>query len=163
MICLFFKCSFVLKVGAVKFELDKVSMSNIVKLEFWSMTLKIEGVFEKTNKILSQKLAIMAMNLVSKKDQNQCKFLNWGKNTFFCKIKSLYIINNLCVVIKIIASYFPMVWKWCPEILFLHLNLTMLHTLKYIILIKCLINALLIHYKNSKINYALHFLELLHK
>ena len=26
---------------------------------------------------------------------------------FFCKIKSLYTINNLCVVIEIIASYFP--------------------------------------------------------
>ena len=37
------------------------------------------------------------------------KFLTWGKNTFFCKIKSLYTINNLCVVIEINASYFPMV------------------------------------------------------
>ena len=43
----FFKCSFVLRVGAVKFELDKVSMSNFVKFEFRSMILKIEGVFEK--------------------------------------------------------------------------------------------------------------------
>ena len=58
----FFKCSFVLRVGAVIFELDKVSMSNFVKFEFWSMTLNIEGVFEKTNKILSQKLVKSAMN-----------------------------------------------------------------------------------------------------
>jgi len=58
----FFKCSFVLRVGAVIFELDKVSMSNFVKFEFRSMTLKIEGVFEKTNKILSQKLAKRARN-----------------------------------------------------------------------------------------------------
>ena len=53
----FFKYSFVLRVGAVKFELGKVSMSNFVKFEFCSMTLKIEGIFEKTNKILSKKLA----------------------------------------------------------------------------------------------------------
>ena len=58
----FFKCSFVLRVGAVIFELDKVSMSNFVKFEFRSMTLKIEGVFEKANKILSQKLAKRARN-----------------------------------------------------------------------------------------------------
>ena len=30
-----------------------VSMSNFVKFEFWMMTLKIEGVFEKKNKIFS--------------------------------------------------------------------------------------------------------------
>ena len=58
----FFKCSFVLRVGAVIFELDKVSMSNLVKFEFRSMTLKIERVFEKTNKMLSKKLAKRAMN-----------------------------------------------------------------------------------------------------
>ena len=45
-----FKCSFVLRVGAVILELDKVSMSNIVKFEFRSMTLKIERVFEKRTK-----------------------------------------------------------------------------------------------------------------
>ena len=53
----FFKCSFVLSVGAVIFELDKVSMSNFVKFEFLAMALKIERVFEKTNIILSQKLS----------------------------------------------------------------------------------------------------------
>ena len=46
----FFKCSFVLRVAAVIFELDKVSMSNFVKFELWNMTLKIEGEFEKMNK-----------------------------------------------------------------------------------------------------------------
>ena len=66
----FFKCSFVLRVGVVIFELNKVSMSNFVKFEFWSMTLKIKRVLEKTNIILSQKLNKRAMNLVSKKDQN---------------------------------------------------------------------------------------------
>ena len=70
----FFKCSFVLRVGAVIFELNKVSMSNFVKFEFRSMTLKIEGVFEKTNKILSQKLAKRAMNLVKRTTTN-AKFL----------------------------------------------------------------------------------------
>ena len=34
-------------------------------------------------------------------------FLHEEKNTFFCKIKYLHTINNLCVVIEIIASYFP--------------------------------------------------------
>ena len=43
----FLKCSFVLRVGAVIFELDKVSMSNFVKFKFMSMTLKIEREFEK--------------------------------------------------------------------------------------------------------------------
>ena len=34
-----FKCSYVLRVVAVIFELDEVSMSNFVKLKFLSMTL----------------------------------------------------------------------------------------------------------------------------
>ena len=36
-----------LRVVAVIFELDKVSMSNFVKFEFLGMSLKIEWVFEK--------------------------------------------------------------------------------------------------------------------
>jgi len=79
----FFKCSFVLRVGALIVELDIVSMSNFVKFEFRSMTLKIERVFEKTNIILIKKLAKMAMNLFSKKDRNQCKISYIRKNTFF--------------------------------------------------------------------------------
>ena len=43
----FFKCSFVLRDGAVIFELDTVSMSNFVKFKFLGMALKIERVFEK--------------------------------------------------------------------------------------------------------------------
>ena len=43
----FFKCSFVLRVGAVIFELNKVSMSNFVKFKFLRMTLKIRRVLEK--------------------------------------------------------------------------------------------------------------------
>ena len=80
---LFFKCSFVLTVGAVIFELDKVSMFNFVKFKFLSMTLKIYRVFEKTNIILSKKLAKMAMNFVSKKDHNQCKISYMRKKYFF--------------------------------------------------------------------------------
>ena len=53
----FIKCSFVLRVGALIFELDEVSMSISDKFEFLSMTLKIGRVFEKRNKILSQKVA----------------------------------------------------------------------------------------------------------
>ena len=79
----FFKCSFVLRVGAVIFELDIVSMSNFVKFEFQGMILKIEGVFEKTNIILSQKLAKWAMNLVSKKDHKQCKISYMRKKYIF--------------------------------------------------------------------------------
>ena len=58
----FFKCSVVLRVGVVIFELNKVSMSNFVKFEFLGVTLKIERIFEKTNIILSQKLSKWAMN-----------------------------------------------------------------------------------------------------
>ena len=79
----FFKCSFVLRVGAVIFELDKASMSYLVKFEFLGMTLTIERVFEKTNIILSQKLAKWAMNLVSKKDHNQCKISYLRKKYIF--------------------------------------------------------------------------------
>ena len=79
----FFKCPFVLRVGAVIFELDKVSMSNFVKFKFLSMTLEIERVFEKTNIILIKKLAIMDMNLVSKKDHNQCKISYMRKKYIF--------------------------------------------------------------------------------
>ena len=100
----FFKCSFVLRVGAVIFELNYVSMSNFVKFKFLSMILKIDRAFEKTNKILSQKLAKRAMNLVSKKDHKQCKISHMRKKYIFCKIISLYTIINLCVVIEICAT-----------------------------------------------------------
>ena len=47
------------------------------------------------------------MNLVSKKDHNQCKISYMREKYLFCKIKSLYTISNLCVVIELIARYFP--------------------------------------------------------
>ena len=42
----FFKCSIVLRVGAVIFKLNKISMSNFGKFKFWSKNLKIEGAFK---------------------------------------------------------------------------------------------------------------------
>ena len=93
----FFKCSFVLRVGAVIFELNKVRMSNFVKFEFWSRTMKIKRVFEKTNKNFGQKLAKRAMNLVSEKDHNQCKIAYKKKKKYISlKIESLYNFKPLC-------------------------------------------------------------------
>ena len=51
------------------------------------------------------------MNLVSKKDHNQCKISYMRKKYIVCKIKSLYTKNNICVVIEIIDSYFPYGFK----------------------------------------------------
>ena len=45
-----------MRVGAVIFELGKVSMSNFVKFEFLSMTLKIEKLLKKIKKKLKLKL-----------------------------------------------------------------------------------------------------------
>ena len=46
-------------------------------------------------------------------DANWIGILKFGP--FFCKIKYLYTINNLCVVIEIIASYFPSGLKMMPR------------------------------------------------
>ena len=73
----------------------------MVKFRFQRITLKIEGVFKKINNILSQKLAKGAMNLLT--PQQIQNFLHKEKVNFFCKIISLYTINNLCVVIEIYA------------------------------------------------------------
>ena len=102
--CLFFKCSFIKRAWSVIFELDEVSILNFVKFRFQRMTLKIEGVFEKINNILSQKLAKRAMNLLTKKDHNKCTISYMRKKLIFCKIISLFTINNLCAVIEIYAS-----------------------------------------------------------
>ena len=93
----FFKCSFVLRVGAVIFEIEKVSISNFVKLEFRNMNLKIEGVFKKTNKILSQKPAKRAMNLVSKKDHHKCKILYMKRKIHFYVRLYHYILLTISV------------------------------------------------------------------
>ena len=91
----FFKCSFILRVGPFIFEIDKVSMSNFVKLKFLSMILKIERVFKKTNTILSQKLAKRTMDLVSKKNHNQCKnFLHKEKIHFFVRLNHYVLLTT---------------------------------------------------------------------
>ena len=54
-VCLFFQMLIRLRVGAVIFELHKVSMSNFVKFKFRSMTLNIEGVFEKNKQYFESK------------------------------------------------------------------------------------------------------------
>ena len=80
----FYKCSFVLRVCAVIFELDKISISNFGKFEFWSMTLKIERVLEKTNKILSKKNGQKGQEFSKEKGpQPMQKFLHEEKIHFF--------------------------------------------------------------------------------
>ena len=48
-----------------------------------SYDLKIKGVFEEINNILSQKLAKRAMNLLTKKDHNKCKISYMRKKSIF--------------------------------------------------------------------------------
>ena len=81
-----------------------LSYLNSMKFWFQRMTLKIEQVFEKINKILSQNMAKRAMNLLTKKDHNKCKISFMKKKLFSFKIISLYTINSPCVVIEIYAS-----------------------------------------------------------
>ena len=58
---------------------------------------------------------------------NQCKKNSWGKKTFLCNNVLLYTVNNISMVLQIIIIKFSCIWKQCPEILFLILNLTVLH------------------------------------
>ena len=44
------------------------------------------------------------MNLVRKKNHNQCKISYMRKKYIFLKIKLLYTNHNLCVIIEIIAG-----------------------------------------------------------
>ena len=68
------------------------------------VTLQFPHPEQQKNNILSQKLDKRAMNLLTKKDNSKCKISYMRKKYFFCKIISLYTINNICVVIEIIAS-----------------------------------------------------------
>ena len=77
----FFKCSLVLRDGAVIFELNKVSMSNFVKFEFRIMTLKIERVFEKNKLNFASKTGQKGHEF--SKDKNQCKKSYMRKKYFF--------------------------------------------------------------------------------
>ena len=46
----FFKCSLNFRAHALQFELNKVEYTNFAKFQLQSMSSKIEGAFEKTNK-----------------------------------------------------------------------------------------------------------------
>ena len=106
----FFKCSYVFRVGAVIFELDKVSMSNFVKFEFLKMTLKIERVFEKTNKILNQKLAKWTMNLVNKKGPKPMQnFLHEEQIHFFVRLNHYILLITSVWKLNSLLPNFPMV------------------------------------------------------
>ena len=72
-----------MRVDAVIFELNEASMSNFDKLKFFSMTLKIQRLFEKRKEKINQKWAKRAMNLVSKKNHNKCKISYMRENIIF--------------------------------------------------------------------------------
>ena len=61
-----------------------------------------------------------------KKNIYQWKISCTGKNYFFCKNVLLYAIHNISRYWKSLLANFLVFWKWCPEILFLNLNLTVL-------------------------------------
>ena len=124
--CVFFsfKCLFIKSVWSVIFEINEISISNLVKFRFQRMTFKIEWVFEKINYILSLKQAKRAMNLVTKKDHNNCKISYMRKKFFFVRLCHYILLTTSVWYLKTMLPNFPMVWKWCPEILFLNLNLT---------------------------------------
>ena len=104
----FFKCSFLKRVCVVIFDLDKVSTSNFDKFQFQPMTLKIERAFEKTNKILSQKLAKMA-----KTGQNgpppMKNFLHEEKIHFFVRLSHYILLKTSVWSLKSLLANFPMV------------------------------------------------------
>ena len=74
----FFKCSLNFRAHALQLELSKVSISNFVKFKLQSMSSKIEGAFEKTNK--------------------QCFYLHFTKCNlnviFFGLSHKLFFLNN---------------------------------------------------------------------
>ena len=82
-----------------------VGKSNFDKFKFLSMTLKIERVFEKNKQYVESKTGQKGYEFSNQiGPQPMQNFLHEEKIHFFCKIKSLYTINNLCVLIEIIAS-----------------------------------------------------------
>ena len=74
----FFKCSLNFKAYALQFELNKVEYTNFAKFQLQSMSSKIEGAFEKTNK--------------------QCFYLHFTKSNlniiFFGFSHKLFFLNN---------------------------------------------------------------------
>ena len=71
----FFKCSFIKRVGSVIFELDDVSISNLVKFRFQRMTLKIELEFEKNKQNTESKTGQKGYEFSSQKGPQ--KMLNF--------------------------------------------------------------------------------------
>ena len=67
----FFKCSFNFKAHAVQSELNKVSISNLVKFRFHSLSSKIEQAFEKMTKFSKKNIAKNDINLATKRIINQ--------------------------------------------------------------------------------------------
>ena len=91
----FFKCSFVLRVGAVIFELDEVSMSNFVKFEFLSMTLKIERVFEKNKHNFESKTGQKGHEFSNQKGpQPMQNFLHEEKIHFFVRLYHYILLTT---------------------------------------------------------------------
>ena len=86
-------------------NLMKLAYQTLLSSDFSAQPWKWSEYLKKINNIVSQKLAKRAMHLVTKKDHTKCKISYMTKKSqFFCKILSLYRINNFCVVIEIYAS-----------------------------------------------------------
>ena len=80
----FFKCSFIKRVWSVIFELDEVSISNMVKFLFQRITLKIEGVFrEKQKTFWVKNWPKGLLTYLPKRTTTNAKFLKWGESHFF--------------------------------------------------------------------------------
>ena len=87
----FFKCSFLKRVCAVIFKLNEVSTSSFVKFQCQLITLNY---LEKTNQIMSEKLAKMTMNSGTKIDCNQCKFSYMRKKYIFVRLYHYILIRT---------------------------------------------------------------------
>ena len=111
----------------LKLMLCKVSTSNFVYFWLQSMTLQNERAFEEKKqfsiRIRLKRILIRQL----KRTINQCKISYMRKNTFFFVRMYCYklLITSLWYWKSLLAN-FLVFWKWCPEILFLNLNLTVL-------------------------------------
>ena len=126
--CCFFKCSLSFRAHALQSELNKFSISNFIKFWLQSMSSKITRAFEKTTKFSIKIRLKRTLIRQLKSTLNQCKMYYMKKKThFFFKNVLLYTINNICLVFEIILSIFSCILKMMSKILFLNLNLTVLH------------------------------------
>ena len=88
----FFKCSLIIRAPALQSE---VSISNFVKFELQSMSLKIEQAFKKTNKIFIKIWPKRPSIRQLYGPKINVKSLTQGKTHCFCKNALLCILNNL--------------------------------------------------------------------